>query len=145
MRGSVLTISLTILIVLCIGLSPSYGQEKREPRTQQSIGSINMSRSLMRLMDMDSDGEVTGGEYMKFFAKADQDGNGSIDQKELIILINKERQERVAAARRQEVGGPDVGQKAPDFNLRRLHGEGSVKLSDVIGEKPIVLVFGSYT
>jgi len=145
MRGSVLTISLTILIVLCIGLSPSYGQEKREPRAQQSIGSINMSRLLMRLMDTDSDGEVTGGEYMKFFAEVDRDGNGSINQKELIILINKERQERAAAALHQEAAGPNVGQKAPDFNLRRLHGEGTIKLSDVIGEKPIVLVFGSYT
>jgi hypothetical protein len=38
-----------------------------------------------------------------------------------------------------------VGDLAPDFALPLLHGDRIVKLSDEIREKPVVLVFGSYT
>jgi hypothetical protein len=38
-----------------------------------------------------------------------------------------------------------VGDQAPDFSLRQLHGEGSVTLSQEYKSKPVVLVFGSYT
>jgi hypothetical protein len=37
------------------------------------------------------------------------------------------------------------GELAPDFELRRLDGEGSVRLSALLTEKPVALVFGSYT
>ena len=42
---------------------------------------------------------------------------------------------------------PDVaeGDPAPDFELRRLDGEGTVRLSSLCAEKPVALVFGSYT
>ena len=45
---------------------------------------------------------------------------------------------------RQE-GDLKVGGPAPDFNLKRLHGDGKVKLSSFKGKKPVVLIFGSYT
>ena len=38
-----------------------------------------------------------------------------------------------------------VGDEAPDFELKRLHGEGAVKLSDFKGKKPVFVIFGSYT
>jgi len=37
------------------------------------------------------------------------------------------------------------GESAPDFELPTLHGDGIVKLSDRTREKPVVLIFGSYT
>jgi hypothetical protein len=37
------------------------------------------------------------------------------------------------------------GDMAPDFTLPGLDGAGSVTLSSFRGEKPVVLVFGSYT
>ena len=37
------------------------------------------------------------------------------------------------------------GDPAPDFELRRLDGEGTVRLSALLAEKPVALVFGSYT
>jgi hypothetical protein len=42
---------------------------------------------------------------------------------------------------------PSVGEgdRAPDFELRRLDGEGSVRLSSLLAERPVALVFGSYT
>ena len=40
---------------------------------------------------------------------------------------------------------PKVGEKAPDFTLASPDGKSSVTLSQRIGSKPVVLVFGSYT
>ena len=38
-----------------------------------------------------------------------------------------------------------VGDTAPDFTLPRLKEAGAVKLSSYQGQKPVVLIFGSYT
>jgi hypothetical protein len=38
-----------------------------------------------------------------------------------------------------------VGDMVPDLELERLDGTGKVKLSDLHVDKPLVLLFGSYT
>ncbi len=38
-----------------------------------------------------------------------------------------------------------LGDAAPDFSLRPLHGEGNVTLSREYPSRPVVLIFGSYT
>ena len=40
---------------------------------------------------------------------------------------------------------PKVGYAAPDFELRDVNGDNSVRLSTSIGKKPVALIFGSYT
>ena len=42
-------------------------------------------------------------------------------------------------------GALSAGDIAPDFELPLLHGEAAVRLSEITREKPVVLVFGSYT
>lgn len=42
-------------------------------------------------------------------------------------------------------GDLQVGQKAPDVRLVSLDGKSPLLLSERIGSKPLVLVFGSYT
>jgi hypothetical protein len=42
-------------------------------------------------------------------------------------------------------GSLQVGDPAPDFTLPTLHGERRVTLSSEYREKPVVLIFGSYT
>jgi len=42
-------------------------------------------------------------------------------------------------------GALRVGDPAPDFDLERHDKSGRVKLSAHFGERPVVLVFGSYT
>lgn len=42
-------------------------------------------------------------------------------------------------------GDLSVGDRAPDFALPELHTNRVVKLSDEIRQKPVVLIFGSYT
>ena len=50
---------------------------------------------------------------------------------------------------RQEIGslepGPKVDDSAPDFTLKTNDGKAEVTLSKLIGPKPVVLVFGSFT
>jgi hypothetical protein len=41
--------------------------------------------------------------------------------------------------------GPSVGQSAPDFSLRTHDGKQVIRLSQFRGNKPVVLVFGSFT
>ena len=41
--------------------------------------------------------------------------------------------------------GPNVGEKAPDFCLKRLGGDEKVQLASFQGRQPVGLVFGSYT
>jgi hypothetical protein len=41
--------------------------------------------------------------------------------------------------------GPKVGQPAPNFTLRTIDGKETVQLANVVGKKPVVLVFGNYT
>jgi peroxiredoxin len=41
--------------------------------------------------------------------------------------------------------GPRVGQRAPLFNLPTQDGKRTVALADLLGDKPVVLIFGSFT
>jgi hypothetical protein len=40
---------------------------------------------------------------------------------------------------------PKAGDAAPDFELRDLQGENPVRLSSFFGQRPVALVFGSFT
>ncbi len=40
---------------------------------------------------------------------------------------------------------PKAGDVAPDFELRDVNGENPVRLADFQGQKPVALIFGSYT
>ena len=54
----------------------------------------------------------------------------------------KEAMEAVVA--RDEMG-PHEGMVPPDFNLKRMGSEELVQLSSFKGQKPVALIFGSYT
>ena len=41
--------------------------------------------------------------------------------------------------------GPDVGEVPPDFNLKLMGSDKQVRLSSFEGNKPVALIFGSYT
>ena len=46
---------------------------------------------------------------------------------------------------RARAGTLHVGDVAPDFRLQRLDKTGDVSLASFRGQKPVVLIFGSYT
>jgi peroxiredoxin len=39
----------------------------------------------------------------------------------------------------------EEGDLAPDFELPRLDGDDTVHLGSLLGERPVALIFGSYT
>ena len=45
----------------------------------------------------------------------------------------------------RETKAPAVGDAAPDFELPLLGDKGRVRLSSFRGDKPVALIFGSYT
>jgi len=60
-------------------------------------------------------------------------------------FIVKYRIEATRTQRRLDAKAPKAGDLAPDFTLSDVSGTKSVTLSDFRGQKPVVLVFGSYT
>lgn len=56
-----------------------------------------------------------------------------------------ERKRMKAWQRKYDASAPKSGDVAPDFELRDINGENPIKLSDFRGEKPVALIFGSFT
>ena len=57
----------------------------------------------------------------------------------------KTRQEASSWQKKYDAKAPKVGDIAPDFELNDLTGESRVRLSSLRGQKPVALVFGSFT
>lgn len=47
--------------------------------------------------------------------------------------------------KKHELHAPKEGDLAPDFELLDVNGENTVRLSDFRGQKPVALIFGSFT
>ena len=55
------------------------------------------------------------------------------------------RKEAMAWQEKHDALAPKPGDIAPDFELHDVRGESPVRLSDFQGQKPVALVFGSFT
>ena len=55
------------------------------------------------------------------------------------------RREFMAWQKSHDVGAPKVGDRAPDFDLIAADSDLRVRLSDYRGDRPVALVFGSFT
>jgi hypothetical protein len=139
---------------------------ERSPFVQQTA----MVRNWFRKMNTERTGELTKKEWMEFFEKAAK-GKETLTPDELrdALLqggprrmtrpdVPKGAMAKMAANFRStlvrglfagEIGsmneGPKVGQPAPNFTLKAVDGKGTVQLANVLGKKPVVLVFGNYT
>lgn len=118
-----------------------------------------MINRIFRRLDPSGDGSLTSEEWNQFFGKVSKDGEplrfeqlrdalmpsgggmgpGDMPSKE--TLIKGLLEEEIGSL--QE--GPQVDELAPDFAVSPLAGGDPVKLSDRIGKKPVVLVFGNFT
>src|SRR5262245_10308504 len=56
-----------------------------------------------------------------------------------------ERENRRKGANARDPDLLKVGDMAPDFSLKPMHGKKDVTLSSHRGKQPVVLIFGSYT
>jgi len=109
------------------------------------------SRMVQRFMDgMDP--------WETIAAAVDADGSGSMSSQELVAFHAKMAEGSGAwelaamtggggatRAEPEQKSGPAVGSMAPDFILEPLDGKALVRLSSFRGERPVALVFGSYT
>lgn len=124
----------------------------------------NPSLMLFNRLDKNSDGRVTREEFVAFF---DQLGGGdsflSVDdlqdkfkppaQPSGGVVVGgagqPTKETLVRALFRQELGsmqpGPSIGDAFRDFTLKTVDGREEITLSKLVGEKPVVLIFGNFT
>lgn len=57
----------------------------------------------------------------------------------------KDRGEATSWQQEHDARAPTRGDEAPDFELRDAAGANPVRLSGLLGDKPVALVFGSFT
>lgn len=91
--------------------------------------------------DQDRDGVVTAQEYGRgaaAFARLDRDGDGRLTAQDFALPMR--RGEMPARG-----SGPRAGDAAPDFELPRIAGGADLRLSSFAGQKPVALIFGSWT
>lgn len=130
----------------------------RNPWVQRA----NMVTRFFRRMDPDADGLVSEGEWNGFFRRVAQ-GQDAITPDDLIDALlagtggpsgfapgdEPSRNVLLRGLIAGEIGslkeGPNVGDTAPDFDLKTHDGKGSVRLADLLGKQPIVLTFGNFT
>jgi len=62
----------------------------------------------------------------------------------MISIFWNWRKERIHQ-RQLDASAPEVGDIAPDFELQDVNGENPFRLSGMRGQKPVALIFGSYT
>ena len=121
---------------------------------------------LLRLLDANQDGSVSKDEAEKFFEKADADCNDSLSKDELAKALapparDGSKQIDGPSVVEGQKAGIEVGQYAPDFELQPIEpyaklrqwlGDNApasidekVKLSQLVGKQPVLLLYGSYT
>ena len=62
----------------------------------------------------------------------------------MVDMVRRRKQFK-AWQKKYDAKAPKAGDVAPDFELHDAKGESPVRLSDFQGEKPVALLFGSYT
>jgi thiol-disulfide isomerase/thioredoxin len=119
-----------------------------------------LTNRLFRKLNLTGDGQLTREQWLAFFDAASKGKNaltaaemrdqwlagmgGSFlpgDAPTTEILIRGLFAGEVGSL--QE--GPGIGDIAPDFTLKSPDGQRTVRLSESLGSKPVVLVFGNYT
>jgi Ca2+-binding EF-hand superfamily protein len=107
---------------------------------------------LFRLLDANNDGKLSKDELQKaagLLERFDRNKDGLIDRAELAAPAPPGRRpgEIVTppAKGERQTDKLEVGQPAPDFTLPDPTGQKQVRLSSFRGQKPVVLIFGSFT
>ena len=85
----------------------------------------------------------------EYRAKRKASSGGQMPAREMLEsvgdgLTDVARQAMKAVVQRDEMG-PHAGDVPPDFNLKLMGSEDRVRLSSFKGQKPVALIFGSYT
>lgn len=119
-----------------------------------------MANRLFRKMNAQGDGHLTRKEMLQFFEKAAQgkDHLTADDFRDALLsgmFASSQANDdpkpdvMIRGLFSGELGsmneGPKLNDRAPDFTLKTADGKSTVHLAKLIGPKPVVLVFGSFT
>jgi thiol-disulfide isomerase/thioredoxin len=119
-----------------------------------------MATRLFRRMNTDGDGRLTREDLTAFFERASKgkDHLTASDFRDALLagllggFTPGDKPSRAVLVRgllAGEVGsrheGPRVDEPAPDFTLNTADGQSTYQLSQLVGKKPVVLVFGNFT
>ncbi len=78
--------------------------------------------------------------------RAGRGGRGARRPAASEIVVRRKGKEVVIPAGLKELDvHPSLGDMAPDFKLKSADGKTEILLSKLVGQKPLVLIFGSYT
>jgi hypothetical protein len=132
----------TLLMLACLGLAvPSTAQRRPQRATDDAFS------KLLRQYDKNRDGQIQRDEYPRTetgFKNLDRDGNGVVEAADFTAPRARQRPQPAGADRPAKL--PKVGDDAPDFELPMLGMKDTkVKLSSFRGDRPVALIFGSYT
>ena len=86
-----------------------------------------------------------GDEFIKSLWYQSRQRQGAKKAKNSLTVLREGEPVTIAAGIRELDRTPKVGDEAPGFVLKEIDGKKSRKLADMVGKKPIYLVFGSYT
>ncbi len=116
--------------------------------------------NLFRTMDRSGDSSLTREEWAAMFDRFQENDRLGLDSFRRAVPIGKpsspfrpgdepSKKQLVQGFFASELGalteGPRVGQAAPDFELKTFDHKRTLKLSDLLKDKPVVIVFGNYT
>ncbi len=109
---------------------PALTAMAKQPNGNRMLLRAQMQATFVGSFDDNGDGEVTVTELSLTFARLDKDQNNTLEWSEMGLAVVL----------------PQKGVVAPDFVLPyRDDVEKSATLSSFAGEKPVALIFGSYT
>lgn len=115
-------------------------------RMRRMMGDADPWDLLLAGTDEDGDGRLAAAELVSFFKAQDEDGDGVWAIRDPTAGRRGGRRPGAGAARPSEPGtGPVTGSMAPDFTLMAPNGGMPVTLSSFRKNKPVALIFGSYT
>lgn len=124
-------------------LSVALPAQDRAPERRDNTAIL---RQLLAWYDKDQDGKITKIEYTRgerAFANLDRNRDGAITAADFTTPRARGDRRQPAAA---PPATPKVGDIAPDFELPMLGMNGqTAKLSTFAGERPVALIFGSYS
>ncbi len=106
---------------------------------------------LRKKYDKDGDRRIASSEYPRSaasFARLDADKDGLVSAADFEAkwdgMPRVAFDEKTGGKFQYGVGGPEVGDPAPEFELRSTNGE-RISLAALRAKRPVVLVFGSFT
>jgi thiol-disulfide isomerase/thioredoxin len=128
------------------------------PRNPYVLATATVNR-LFRQLDGKGKGQISKDDLLAFFEKASKgkDHLAPEDLREALLSGGGTYMPGDAPSTEtllhglfaNEIGslqeGPSLGDTAPDFELKTVDDKATMKLSSLIGKKPVVLVLGNYT